>query len=725
MRFMDRLRADPAYFSLLAGSVLAAAIALLLFGPGRLAAGAGLDGVAPGQVAFRDITAGKEVSYIDAEATRARILAEERLVLPVFTLDPAIGARNLARMREYRDYVLDLVSRKTAEETLYLMTEARFPGVLGRAELAAIVRSPLRAQAFAYADSLLESLMYEGVFLLPSEGLEPYNQDYFEVRRLKQGGAASEERSRSRMLTADDLPRSIMRDLTERHLARPLADYTALLVRAFAAENGFFDAAQSGQRLARVRQRIEPVRRVVGRDEILIRKGNLITEEDYARLVAVRNAVSRADVGMLASGLGLLAAAIVFGMLVLAREGLYGSALKRGLGMLATVSAFLFLCAVLAVNEAATGRSPIDGAYLLPASLLAGLASAVSGTRFSVLYSVMLALLAAAGTNLNAHVITLTLLSGIAASLTVSTASSRITLVKAAFLQTLVQGALALMLSSQSGLPLREILGIALLQSANGFVGGSLIVAILPILEQTFNIPTRFRLMELSDLNAPALKQLLTVAPGTYSHSVNVAHLAESAARDIGADPLLARVGAYYHDIGKIDQPSYFVENQEGVNRHDEINPRLSATVIRSHLKIGMERARELRLPQAVIDIVAQHHGDSVIAWFYDKAKKSDPNARVEDFSYPGDPPASREAGVVMLADTIEAASRTMKKPTLPKLEQFIRQIILDKIASGQLDHCELTMLDLETIRHSFTRILAGHYHSRIEYPKAPKDKES
>ena len=724
MRFMDRLRADPLYFSLLAGSVLAAAIALLLFGPGRLAAGAGLDGVAPGQVAFRDITAGKEVSYIDAEATRARILAEERLVLPVFTLDPAIGARNLSRMREYRDYVLDLVSRKTAEETLYLMTEARFPGVLGRAELAAIVRSPLRAQAFAYADSLLESLMYEGVFLLPSEGLEPYNQDYFEVRRLKQGGAASEERSRSRMLTADDLPRSIMRDLTERHLARPLADYTALLVRAFAAENGFFDAAQSGQRLARVRQRIEPVRRVVGRDEILIRKGNLITEEDYARLVAVRNAVSRADVGMLASGLGLLAAAIVFGMLVLAREGLYGSALKRGLGMLATVSAFLFLCAVLAVNEAATGRSPIDGAYLLPASLLAGLASAVSGTRFSVLYSVMLALLAAAGTNLNAHVITLTLLSGIAASLTVSTASSRITLVKAAFLQTLVQGALALMLSSQSGLPLREILGIALLQSANGFVGGSLIVAILPILEQTFNIPTRFRLMELSDLNAPALKQLLTVAPGTYSHSVNVAHLAESAARDIGADPLLARVGAYYHDIGKIDQPSYFVENQEGVNRHDEINPRLSATVIRSHLKIGMERARELRLPQAVIDIVAQHHGDSVIAWFYDKAKKSDPNARVEDFSYPGDPPASREAGVVMLADTIEAASRTMKKPTLPKLEQFIRQIILDKIASGQLDHCELTMLDLETIRHSFTRILAGHYHSRIEYPKAPKDKE-
>lgn len=718
-----RFRSDPQYFGVLAACILASVLALMLAGPGSIAARGDFNGIEAGKIAEKDVSAGKDVSYIDRAATLLRVRAEERLVLPVFTIDTALGTRNLNRLREYREYVQELIAANTAEETLYLMVESRFPGVLNNRELAALVRSPLRSQAFLYADSVLESLMYDGVFLVPSEGMDSYNPDYFELGRLKDGGASSEELPFSRMITISGLPGAVERELQDRHLARPLSGYTASLVLAFVTENGFFDEKQSGERLKRARERVEPVRRDVGKNELIIRKGDMVSDDDFARLMAVREAVSRADVGMLLSGLGLLVAAVVFGILVLGKEGLYGSRLDRGLGFVTMGSALAFLIAVLAVNGAATGRSPLDGAYFLPASLFVGLAAAVSGTRFGVLYSMLLALLAAAGSNLNAHIVLMVLLSGIAASLTVSTASSRISLVKAAVLQTGVQALLALMLTVQSGLSFRTILGIAGLQAFNGFVGGSLIVAILPILEQTLNIPTRFRLMELSDLNAPALKQLLTIAPGTYSHSVNVAHLAESAARDIGADPLLARVGAYYHDIGKIDQPTYFVENQEGVNRHDDINPRLSATVIRSHVKLGQERARELGLPQAVVDIVAQHHGNSVIVWFYEKARKADPNVSVEDFSYPGDPPSSREAGVVMLADSVEASTRTLKKPTLPRLEEFIRQIIMDKVSSGQLDDCSLTMKDLETVRHSFTRILAGHFHSRIEYPKS-KDKE-
>jgi hypothetical protein len=199
---------------------------------------------------------------------------------------------------------------------------------------------------------------------------------------------------------------------------------------------------------------------------------------------------------------------------------------------------------------------------------------------------------------------------------------------------------------------------------------------------------------------------------------VTVAHLAESACREIGADPLLARVGAYYHDIGKIEQPEYFVENQSGYNKHDELNPRLSATVIRSHVKLGAEKARALGLPDAVVDIIAQHHGNSLIAWFFDQAKKAGVDVDRDDFAYPGQPPASKEAAVVMLADSVEAATRTLKKPTASRLEDFIRDIVMDKVQSGQLDRCDLTFKDLETIRNSFTRILAGHFHSRIEYPK-------
>ena len=174
--------------------------------------------------------------------------------------------------------------------------------------------------------------------------------------------------------------------------------------------------------------------------------------------------------------------------------------------------------------------------------------------------------------------------------------------------------------------------------------------------------------------------------------------------------------------LGKIEQPEYFVENQAGYNKHDELNPRLSATVIRSHVKLGVERARSLGLPEEVVDIVAEHHGNGLIAWFYNQAAKGDAEAKAEDFSYPGRPPASREAAVVMLADTVEAATRTLKKPTLARLDQAIKDLMMDKVRQGQLDRSDLTFRDLETIRNTFVRILAGHFHSRIEYPKLARE---
>jgi putative nucleotidyltransferase with HDIG domain len=214
------------------------------------------------------------------------------------------------------------------------------------------------------------------------------------------------------------------------------------------------------------------------------------------------------------------------------------------------------------------------------------------------------------------------------------------------------------------------------------------------------------------------LKRLFTAAPGTYSHSIMVANLAEAACQDIGANPLLARVGAYYHDIGKMENPGYFVENQTAYNRHDDTPPRLSATVIRSHVKLGVEKARSLSLPREVIDIIAEHHGNSVITWFYNKALKQESQVNMEDFTYTGNPPRSRESAVVMLADVTEAAVRTLNKPTAAKMEKFIQTLIDAKVEHGQLAESELTFRDLETIKNACVRDLAGYYHSRIEYPK-------
>jgi putative nucleotidyltransferase with HDIG domain len=243
------------------------------------------------------------------------------------------------------------------------------------------------------------------------------------------------------------------------------------------------------------------------------------------------------------------------------------------------------------------------------------------------------------------------------------------------------------------------------------------------------NAATTFRLIELSDLNSPILRRLFSAAPGTYSHSLMVANLAEAACQDIGANALLARVGAYYHDIGKMDNPDYFVENQTVYNKHEDIAPRLSATVIRSHVKLGVEKGRLLGLPKEVIDIIAEHHGNSVISWFYHEAlKRESPDVHgksavnMDDFSYPGNPPRSRESAVVMLADVTEAAVRTLKKPSASRLEKYIQELIMSKFEHGQLSESELTFRDLETIKKAFVRVLAGHYHARIEYPKLPKE---
>ena len=181
---------------------------------------------------------------------------------------------------------------------------------------------------------------------------------------------------------------------------------------------------------------------------------------------------------------------------------------------------------------------------------------------------------------------------------------------------------------------------------------------------------------------------------------------------------MLARVGAYYHDLGKMDQAEYFVENQSGDNKHAEMNnPRLSVSVIKSHVKKGVEKAHHLRLPQEVIDIIAQHHGNSVISYFYSEAKKKDEQAPEEEYSYIGNPPESKEAAVVMLADTVEAACRTLVQPSTSRLEKFIHQLIMSKTEHGQLDNADLTFRELTIIEESFVSILAGYYHTRIEYP--------
>jgi putative nucleotidyltransferase with HDIG domain len=250
---------------------------------------------------------------------------------------------------------------------------------------------------------------------------------------------------------------------------------------------------------------------------------------------------------------------------------------------------------------------------------------------------------------------------------------------------------------------------------------GSAILAIglLPIFESTFNVITSITLLELSDLNRPLLRNLAIRAPGTYSHSIIMAGLSEAAAEAIGADPLLSRVGCYYHDIGKMIRPHYFIENQKGVNPHDELQPRMSALILISHVKEGVELAREEGLPRAIIDIIPQHHGTGEIASFKHRAlERGDKHAvRDEDFRYPGPKPQTKEAGIINLADAIESATRTIPGNAPDQIKGMVQTIIKDRFTAGELDECDLTLRDLTRIQEAFMPILEATRHTRVAYP--------
>jgi putative nucleotidyltransferase with HDIG domain len=277
----------------------------------------------------------------------------------------------------------------------------------------------------------------------------------------------------------------------------------------------------------------------------------------------------------------------------------------------------------------------------------------------------------------------------------------------------------AVAIGLQLDLASHEILTSAGYGALNALVSVLLALLLLPMAESFTGIETDLTLLEWSDLNRPLMQRLSLEAPGTYAHTIAIANLADAAARAIGANALLARVGAYYHDIGKIAKPQYFVENQaKGRNPHDKLKPGTSAQIIRNHVREGLELAEEHKLPRALRAFITEHHGTGPISYFYEKAKARDGSApNPNEYSYPGPLPQSAETAVVMLADGVEAATRVLADPTTAKIRDVVDHIVKQRMEQGQLRDAPLTLKQLNIIKEEFTRVLSGMYHNRIDYP--------
>jgi putative nucleotidyltransferase with HDIG domain len=359
-------------------------------------------------------------------------------------------------------------------------------------------------------------------------------------------------------------------------------------------------------------------------------------------------------------------------------------------------------------------------AYIIPVAALGMTVAVILNARSATLSVTLTALNIGLMTDLNMRYVIVALVVGLLSLYLVSRVSQRAGLMAAGFASMGIAAftifSVELFTESSLGAALRA----AAWGLANGVLAGAITVLILLILDTVFNLTTPLRLLELANPAQPLLKRLLQVAPGTYNHSIQMGNLAEAAAEAIGANPLLARVGAYYHDVGKTVRPEYFVENQIYVdNPHNRLNPNLSKLAITAHVRDGEHLARVYGLPQPVVDIIKQHHGTSVLAYFYHKALESSKDAVYEEsYRYEEQKPRSKEASIVMLADSVEAAVRAMQNPTRRKIQGMIQEVVKQKIDDGQLDESDLTEGDLHKIRESFDMSLRGLVGHRIAYPE-------
>ena len=273
------------------------------------------------------------------------------------------------------------------------------------------------------------------------------------------------------------------------------------------------------------------------------------------------------------------------------------------------------------------------------------------------------------------------------------------------------------------GAPLWDTLKLALTTGLWPVVAGSLMLCVLPLVERVFRVQTDLSLIELGDPAHPLLQELVRRAPGTYNHSITVASLAEAAADSIGARSLLVRVGAYFHDIGKMLKPGYFIENQgRGVNQHDTLVPAMSTLVIIAHVKDGADLARQNKLPECIIDFIQQHHGTTLVEYFYRQAQQKTEEGEESEvdetsFRYPGPKPQTKESGVLMLADAVESASRALVEPTPARIESLVEELTRKRLDDGQFDECGLTLQEVHTIGESLVKSLTAVYHGRVKYP--------
>lgn len=513
---------------------------------------------------------------------------------------------------------------------------------------------------------------------------------------------------------------NIMLKIGDSNFTKSTRDLATNIAYTQISPNFFYDKDKTEELKEETAKKVPPV--MVKKDQIIVKEGEPVTKYQIGVLK---------DLGLLNDGsyfrwyiylsLGVLVGVILF--IQWAYLSIYNRKLYDNVKMLTMIN--ILNCMAVLFARVLGLASP----FFIPLAFIPLMFSILVNGKVSLVLNTIVCVLISTAVEFNIEITVLAIINAVIGSIILRKLQQRNDILVASLYIAVIN---IILTSSMGFLLSNNIVDVArktLFTGAASIISGILVIGFLPLFESTFNIVTTIKLLELSNPNNPLLKRLLIEAPGTYHHSILVGNLAEMATEEVGGNSLFSRIAAYYHDIGKIKRPYFFKENQLGNdNPHDKITPALSALIIISHVKDGMEMAREYKLPKVIKDVIEQHHGTSLVKYFYVTMKNSsdDPEKiKKEDFRYPGPIPETKESGIIMLADGVEASVRSINEPNKENIENMVNSIIRDRLEEGQLDNCDLTLKDIGKIKEAFLKVLLGIYHHRIEYPKDKYEEKS
>jgi putative nucleotidyltransferase with HDIG domain len=691
-----------------------------------------------GDVASADIKSTQDFLVEDESATLTKRVEAETGVLSVYDYDPSILQKAMGKIRNslslMRDYLErdDVIGReeerkKELEELLGVTLTVREFNFLTKNGFDQSIEDAL----LGFVRPLMNKAIVGGRDFLTQEKAKG-----IAVRNIQ----TQTERIRRQFDTIIDPAqvKAIIKQKSKalsKNIGRNLRPVLVKIASHLIEPNLTLNRNETEARKTAAFHEVKPVLFQIKKGEMLVREGERITEGHLVKLQKLEASRKKANVLLITVGLFCLILMIIYLVYTFSTRNIRKISLSSrdllfvSLNLIMTVLALKFLVFVSESIEGKFLTVPSSSYYyLFPVAAGAMLTRIVINSEVAIVYSAVASIFSAILLDNSLFFFIYLFIGGIVGAHGVARCEKRSTLIKAG-LHVGVANALMIVFYEM----FRGTLGFEVLfNSGFGFIGGILSAIIVlgttPIVEVIFGYATDITLLELANLDQPVLKDLVVQAPGTYHHSIIVGSLAEAAAKAINVNPLLARVSAYYHDVGKIKKPLYFSENQGGKrNPHDKLSPSMSSLILNAHVKDGVELAKGQKLGKNILDIIQQHHGTKIISFFYQKAKENPgvESVNEKDYRYPGPKPQTKEAGIVMLADTVEAASKTLSEPTSSRINGLVSRIINKIFTDGQLDDCELTLKDLHYIEESFGRILTGIFHQRVEYPDSQEEQNT